>query len=380
MTGNSNIKFRLLVALSFIILLIVLFFGLRGNGFHFSNDVTWIKHEPGIRFGSYGIAYAFINNDQIKNNISAIENFSIEIALKPEDFDLEGFNLILSLHDGKDSNQLIVGQWQSYIIAMNGDDYSHKRKIKRISAKIFSKPPKKLLLAITTGDAGTKLYIDGKLAEARSDLILKIPKGDMLSVVLGNSVHGNSSWRGEVYGLAFYSDRLEPETIENRFNAWSKNQIFPFTKDAKPFLSFTFNETKGTETIDCITGMQKLNIPASFHILEKRFLSLSRWDFKANKSFLIDFIINLLGFIPLGVTLCALFVQSGGIFQKKAIIFSVVLCFFISLCIETAQAWMPSRSSQGLDLILNTTGAFIGAILCSPLLKIKKLNKKFRKS
>jgi len=372
MIENSNIRFKLLVASSFIILLMVLFFGLRGNGFHFSNDVTWIKDEPGIRFGNYGIAYAFIDNDQIKNNISGIETFSVEIALKPEDFDPDGFNLILSLHDGKDSNQLIVGQYQSSMIAMNGDDYSNKRKTKRIAADIFSKPPKKLLLTITTGDAGTKLYIDGKLAEARSDLILKIPKGDMLSFVLGNSVHGNSSWRGEVYGLAFYTDRLEPETIENRFNAWSKSHILPFTKDGRPFLFFTFDEREGTETIDYITGIQKLNIPASFPVLEKRFLSLSWWDFKPNKSFLIDFIINLLGFIPLGVALYALFIQSGGIFQKKAILLSVVLCFLISLCIEIAQAWMPSRSSQGLDLMLNTTGAFIGIILYKHLLKMKK--------
>ena len=125
---NSNIRFKLLVTLSFTILLIVLFFGLRGHGFHFSNDVTWIKNEPGIRFGNFGIAYAFIDKDQIKNNISAIQTFSIEIAIKPEDFNLDGFNLILSLHDGKDRDQLIVGQYKSYIIAMNGDDYENKER------------------------------------------------------------------------------------------------------------------------------------------------------------------------------------------------------------------------------------------------------------
>jgi len=43
--------------------------------------------------------------------------------------------------------------------------------------------------------------------------------------------------------------------------------------------------------------------------------------------------------------------------------------FVKSFAIEIAQAWIPSRSSQALDLILNTIGAFIGALFCSLLLQ-----------
>jgi glycopeptide antibiotics resistance protein len=35
----------------------------------------------------------------------------------------------------------------------------------------------------------------------------------------------------------------------------------------------------------------------------------------------------------------------------------------ISLTIELAQAWMTSRSSQSLDLIFNTLGGCLGAML-----------------
>jgi len=372
MMQNSSTRFKLLlVALSLAILLITLFFGLSGKGFHFSNNVKWIQYEPGIRFGNYGIAYAFIDNDRIKNILSATGSFSIETAIKPENFDPAGFNLILSLHDGKDDDQLILGQYRSYIIVMNGDDYSNKRKIKRISSDIFSDPPKKLLLTITTGVEGTRLYIDGRLIASKPDLTLRIPQGDMLRVTLGNSVYGKSSWKGEVYGLALYADILEPEAIEERFNSWSKNHIFHLPNDGDPFLLFTFDEGKGVEATDHITGVQKLKMPAGFHILKKRLISLPWTDFQANKGFLIDFIINLLGFIPLGFILCASFTESGGIFQKKAILFSAILCFLISLFIEIAQAWIPSRSSQGLDLILNTTGALIGTTICRPFKKLR---------
>lgn len=364
MIQDTKVRYKLLVALSFVILMIVLFFGLRGIGFYFSNDVAWLKYEAGLRFEKYGVAYTFVDDDQIKDTISSTESFSIEIAAKPRDIDLEGFNIMLSLHDGEDHSQLIVGQWESYIIVMNDNDYSNSRKIKRISAEVFSEPPEKLLVTITTGDEGTKLYVDGKLVEARSDLVLNIPKKNTLKIILGNSVYGKHSWRGEVYGLAFYADRLGPEIIENRFNAWSKNHIFPYAKDEKPFLFFSFNEREGTEVKDYITGIQKLNIPVRYHILKKHFISPPWKDFKANKSFFNDFINNLLGFIPLGFILCALFIQSGGIFRKKAILFSVVSCFLVSLGIEVTQAWIPSRSSQVLDLMLNTIGAFIGTIVC----------------
>lgn len=366
MIENSNTRFILLIAFSLAILIITLFFGLSGKGFHFSNNVTWLKDQPGIRFGNYGIAYALIDNDLIKSAISPTGSFSIETAFKPEDFNTAGFDLMLSLHNGKDDSQLIVGQYRSHIIVMNGDDYSNKRKIKRISADIFSDPPKKLFLTITTGTEGTSLYIDGMLIASKPDLALSIPQGDTLKVTLGNSVYGKNSWRGEVYGLALYADSLEPETIAERFNSWVKDGIFPSAKGEHPFLLFTFDERKGSETTDHITGTQKLKMPAGFHVLKKRLISLPWSDFHASRGFFIDFFINLLGFIPLGFILCIFFAETGGIFQKKAILFSAILCFLMSLFIEIAQAWIPSRSSQGLDLILNTTGALIGTTICRP--------------
>jgi VanZ family protein len=362
MTRNPNTKFRLLIVLNLIPLTLVLFFGLWGKGFHFSNDVAWIKSEPGIRFGNYGVAYTHID-DQTKSKISSTDVFSIEIAFRSEDFNLSGFNLIFSIHDGRDSDQLIVGQYKSSIIVMNGDDYAHKRKTKRIYTGIFSKPPKKWLLTITSGNEGTKLYLDGRLIQDKPHLVLRIPDENNPAITLGNSVHGNNSWRGEVYGLALHADQLKPGTIENRFRVWSRNQTFSFTKDEKPLLCFTFNEGKGTETIDNVMRIQKLSMPASFHILKKLFIIPPWSDFQANTSYFMDIIVNLLGFIPSGFALCTLLIQCGGILRKKAVLLSTISCFLLSLIIEIAQAWMPSRSSQGLDVIMNTLGAWIGTII-----------------
>ena len=81
-----------------------------------------------------------------------------------------------------------------------------------------------------------------------------------------------------------------------------------------------------------------------------------------NFPFLKDFVINLVGFIPLGFILSATFIELGGTLKKRVILITVVLCFTISLIIEVVQGWMPSRSSQILDLMLNTGGSLIGVM------------------
>ena len=364
-SSRKHLKFLFILCAA--ILLAVLFFGLSGKDYHFSNNAAWIQRERGIRFDDYGIAYAPIDA-QTKSKISAATAFSIEIAFKPATMDTRGFNLLLTVHGGRDADQLVIGQYQSYVIAMNGDDYSNRRKTKRIAADILSSPPARVFLTLTTGAEGTALYINGELTKARSDLTLKVPGGDVQTLTLGNSVHGKNSWRGEVFGLALYPVRLEAETVKRHFNAWSKNPTLTFDTVEKPSFLFALDEGKGTEARDQMDRFFKFHIPTGFPVLDKQFLSPLWQDFRADKSFLLDVIVNASGFLPLGFVLCALFIQSGAFTGKKAIFFSAAICFFISFVIEMAQAWIPSRSSQVLDLMLNAIGAFIGAVICRPLL------------
>ena len=97
--------------------------------------------------------------------------------------------------------------------------------------------------------------------------------------------------------------------------------------------------------------------------MDKKVLSLT-WDrFNFNSRFIRDIIINLIGFIPLGFFLNATFVKAGGSFERHGVLITVVLCITVSLAIKTLQAWMPSRSSDCLDFVLNTLGALLGVML-----------------
>ena len=129
-----------LTGLSVVVLLVILFLGLRPKGFYFSNNVGWTHGQSGISFSKYSLAYTDPIKEFSKKDGFGASGFSVEIALKPSSAE-EGFNLILTLHNGEDEDQLVVGQWRSWIIAMNGDDYDHSRRVKRVSVDSASRSP-----------------------------------------------------------------------------------------------------------------------------------------------------------------------------------------------------------------------------------------------
>lgn len=356
-----SLKFR--VALTITVLFVILFFGLRSKGYLFSNDIHWLTKPPGIRFTGYGIAYT----DPIKklNNLNGINSngFSIEIALKPKSYHGKGFNLLFSFHNGNDEKQLVIGQYRSSLIVMNGDDYDHSRKTKRITVKLAEELPVSQFVTITSGKDGTGVYLDGRLIRTQRDLTLKIPEGDHARLLLGNSVYGKHSWQGDVLGLAIFRYPLSEQETAMHFKNWLKDGNILFAKKYKPDMLYVFDEGNGEKVMDRAGGNIDFHIPSKMKILNKTILS-SPWSRKTfNTEFFEDVMINLIGFIPLGFFLNATLAKAGEGFERHGVLITIVFCFFVSLFIEIFQAWIPSRSSDILDLLLNTLGGGVGAFI-----------------
>jgi len=348
--------------LSGAILFGILIFGLIPKSLNLLNGVNWISNQAGIRFSNYGIAYTNPFSYPVGDNTSKTNCFSIEVALKPAGYQTKGATFIFSLHDGKDHNQLLMWQYHSWIIIMNGDDYDHKRGTERIAVDISSMPSKILLITVTTGEKSTEIYLDGQFV-IRKYFSLKIPNGSKSSLVLGNSVYGRSPWHGDIYGLAFFGYTLTAQDAALHFDRWVQNNNFSFVKKEEPFILYVFDENVGERVFDHAGGNNNLIIPSRMQILKKTFLFSENTILRFNRSLFIDSIINILGFIPLGFILSATFVKIGGTFDKHNILISVLFCFAVSLSIEIFQAWIPTRNSDILDLIFNTIGALVGATM-----------------
>ena len=362
MFNKRNKHLQLWLWILIILLLGILFYGLRPKNFNFENGVTWLKDGPGVRFNKYGLAFAQSFLKQVDNDATFENGFSIELSFKPTGNTSGGFGFVLSIHDGSDRNQLLVGQWRSYIIVMNGDDYDHKRKNPRISVDTALQKDKPIFLTITTGKQGTRIYIDGKLAKSNSKLKLTLPSGDS-RLTVGNSVYGNNSWEGEIHGLALYSYPVSEDEVASHFDRKSAVKNFTFGKAYQPALLYAFEEGKGTQVLDQSGNSAHLDIPQKMQVLQKRFLSVPWHNLKLNRSLYADLVVNLIGFIPLGLVLSVTLSLYRGQFDKNVMVFSVLLCFLLSMGIEIGQAWIPSRSSNLHDLVLNTIGGWIGALL-----------------
>ena len=361
-TFENSKKIRKNFSLYFLVVvsITILFFGLNPRTLSFSNHVEWIENQSGIRFGKYGIAYTNSVNDD-RGGISDSKTFSIEIALKLKKTNEEGYKFIFVLHNGRDSNQLLMGQYRSSIILMNGDDYAHKRNTKRITLDTALLPTSTFFLTITTNNHGTKLYFEDRLISEKKDLTLEFPNSGKVILVLGNSVYGNHFWQGDIYGLAFYQSTLTSRDVKIHFARWTKENNFSFAKIAQPFILFLFDEKESRWASDTSGGNHSLYIPKNIGTLERKFLVLPEKEIRFRMNSIADIFLNIVGFIPFGFLLSATLADLGGISRKYRGLITVGLCFMLSLVIEIIQAWLPFRSSSLSDLMFNVFGGWIGS-------------------
>jgi hypothetical protein len=362
-TPNRNFpfSFRMLLSINLCMLFLIIFFGFHFKGFSLSNNVLKIDGENGIRFGHYGIAYSD-SAFPVEANRYETNGLSIELAIRPNDSKDDRFKILLSIHAGKDSEQLLVGQWRSSLIVMNGDDYNGSKGTPKIGLSDVLPPDTDTFIDITSGAEGTHVYINGLLKKFNRRLILKIPNQTADAVlVLGNSPYGRHSWTGNIYGLAIYEHTLDPQDAVFNFEQWSKRNIFSFPRTIDPKFFYTFDDNRILSKSNSEIKDHRLIIPSRMKILKKEIL-VAPWNERLDRQLVQDMAMNLAGFIPPGFFFFALMIKLGGFYEKNGFLLTVCTCFIISLIIELTQAWMPSRSSQSLDLLFNTMGGYFGAL------------------
>jgi glycopeptide antibiotics resistance protein len=131
-------------------------------------------------------------------------------------------------------------------------------------------------------------------------------------------------------------------------------------QDEQPRALYLFGERDGYIVHNQL-GSTDLIIPARYLVLHSPFLALPWRHYHPTWSYWEDVGINIVGFIPLGYFLVAYFSAVRATrFAAPAV---VLLGFFMSLSIESLQAYLPTRDSGMNDLITNTSGTLLGVLL-----------------
>ena len=340
----------------------ILLAGLNTRGVGRQNDAEWAPNGPGIVFGEHGLAYTDPFSTQTHQPHQAGLGFTMEVVLRLDERADRGFRFVAVIHSGDDRAQFLIAQWRQTIIVMNGDDYDHRQRLPRLSATISELDGDPFFLAVTSDSRGSALYIDGARVASHENVTFQLPTDHAPGrLVLGNSVYGDSSWHGRILGIALHGGAVDESTLHEHLELWRADRGFIGSDYATAALSYPLSERTGREASNRSAHENSLRFPPETSFLTPKLFTGDINTFSMTPMMTWDVVINLFGFMPLGCLVLALATRATRLSRRSALSVAIAVGLILSFGIETAQGWMPSRSSSPLDLLLNIMGTGLGS-------------------
>lgn len=321
-----------------------------------ANQVAWLGEQNGVRFGGGGIILSSRRFEFPDSGMPA--GASLELWLEPSQDKVS--TSLLSFSPPENPEQLRLRQAQSYLLLLQESTPSlHHPAMTSLWVPRAFQTRKRRFITISSGMAGTTVYLDGIPAGKSSTF--RITSKDLTGrLIIGCSPDGYDTWRGKLFGLAVFEREIAPAQVVQHYNAWLKGYTAAI-RDDHPMSLYTFEERTGNVARNQTSSGRDLAIPASFQIPYKPFLKAPWKEFYPNRGYLHDVLINILGFVPFGFFFC-MYLSSGQT-SRKTVIATILLGSAFSLTIEVLQWFIPVRDSGTTDILTNTLGTALGAIL-----------------
>lgn len=324
---------------------------------HPANHVTWLSGENGLRFNGPGTVLSKKDFEFVDSQSAA--GVSLELWLEPSQENYS--NALLAFSSPANPEQFRLRQSHDFLLILQ----QPRASLRHLGMTSLWVPHafqahKRRFIAIISGASGTTVYLDGVPAENSSTFKID-SKGFTGQLIVGASPTAYDTWRGKLLGLALFGRELTPSQVSDHYQAWL-NGTSEVIENSQPFALYTFGERAGNIVHNQMASGPDLNIPNSFYIPYKPFLKAPWDEFYPNEAYLRDVLINIAGFVPLGFFFCMLFSSSES--KRKAVVVTILLGSVFSLTIEVVQGFIPMRDSGTTDILTNTLGTAIGAILC----------------
>jgi VanZ family protein len=320
------------------------------------NGVTWLRGTSGLMFGRPSL---IVSEEVVEPlEINGSQSYTLELLLRPAS--MKSSRTILAFYSPTRTRQLEVWQWRNgLLVTHDAHVESDKTQAIKFDVDHVFHPGKLVLVAISSGRNGTTVYVDGQ--PTQSFPRFEISRSDLFGeIVLGTSPVRYDPWNGEMKGFAIYAKELTPRKASEHYRSWTDLNSHPADQDAALAL-YTFKEGAGTEIHNEVTSGPNLRIPSTFSVPHKAFLKSPLQEFSANRSYAHDVAANIAGFVPLGLVVCSYLAWTGT--RGKAILITISFCGMLSLTIEVLQYYIPTRGSGITDIMTNTLGATLGAVL-----------------
>jgi VanZ family protein len=334
------------------------------------NRVKWIGDANGLVFESHGTvvsARAFQTPDS-----PGVGPGSLEIWLQPSR--REAAHTFLAFDNPSNPLSLLLYQYRSDLI-LRRERWSHmSHKLEEAYVENVFRERTPVFVTITSEARGTAVYIDGALVKVFPEF--RITTKDFNSwLVFGTSPIANDSWSGLWRGLALYGQELSARQVARHYETWNANGEPDYKGDEHPLALYLFNEHEGRVVLDHGSSRTNLYIPERYQILRERFLEPPWEEYRDEWSYWEDVLINIGGFVPVGLVFCAYF--TSVLRMGHPAVLTAIFGVAVSLTIEVSQAYLPTRNSGVTDIITNTLGTGLGIALYrwNSALFVKALNR-----
>jgi VanZ family protein len=316
--------------------------------------VTWLGNENGVRFGSYGTIWS--SGEFVATTAPNEASCSLEIWSQPGLANAS--SSVLGFYTPERPLQFSVHQYRAILILI-GENQTDERRRQVIGVADVLHPAKPTFITITSSPQKTSIYVDGSLVKPFPQF--RIGSDCAGQLVLGTSSIENDSWTGDLRGLAIYERELTPAQVLRHYETWTIRGRPAVSGDENAMGIYLFDEHAGNIVHDAARRGIDLYIPNRFSLLHQKFLEPFWKEFKPRRSYFVDILVNIAGFIPLGFVFFAYWSSARPI-QHPALA-TVALGLAVSLAIEVLQSYLPTRASGTTDLITNTLGTFLGVKL-----------------
>lgn len=324
------------------------------------NNVRWLSAGHGIEFGKHGlvVSRAPLHVPLGDEESEGEESCSLELWLKPGGVD--AVYTILSFYIAGNPTQFVVRQYKDgLLVTRDTDGLQNKLKKAKFDVDHAFRRGELRLVTIASGRNGTTVYLDGRLAQAFPRFTIS-RRELSAQIIMGTSPVHYHPWPGEIRGLAVYSRELTAADASRHYQDWTNPRDHSPDLD-KAIAFYAFTEGAGNQVHNEVASEPDLEIPETFSVPHKVMLKSAVKEFEANWNYVDDVATNVAGFVPLGVVICAYLAWTR---SERAAVFGTILAGgILSFTIEVLQFYIPRRASGMTDIITNTLGAALGALL-----------------
>jgi hypothetical protein len=321
------------------------------------NEVSWLHDEDGLRLCRHG---TILSLAQFPNEAGA-ENkpFSLEFWMVP--WRDEGSTVMFAFYVWENAEQFVVRQEGLDVSVSHATRQREEKDPHPLVAGQVIALNKRTLVTVTAGPKQTTLYVNGQAQRSSQSFGLS-RKNVTGEFVIGTSPVESEPWCGVLRGIAIYKNELTAQEVASHYKTWLSNREEGEIDKRSILALYLFRERSGTLVRNEIQPGVDLRIP-NYYTIRRRNVLLPPWkEFRPKWTYVRDVILNVLGFIPLGLILYPYFLLARG--ARRPMLMSYLTSAALSLIIEILQSFLPMRGSGWTDVITNSAGTALGASLC----------------